>query len=107
LAEVQCWGQNWYGGLGIGAAGFDQNVGDEPDEVGGTYTDLGFDPLGTWYSTIAIGTGAYHTCAGVHDGNLKCWGLNDHGQLGHGDTANIGDEFGETGDGIPIVNVGN
>jgi hypothetical protein len=37
---------------------------------------------------------------------LKCWGLNDHGQLGLGDTEVRGDGPGEMGDALPAVELG-
>ena len=45
---------------------------------------------------VAIGMGptAEHVCA-VRDGQLRCWGRNDLGQLGQGNTANFGDEADE------------
>ncbi len=39
-------------------------------------------------SAIAIATGDYHTCAIVAGGGVKCWGLNDYGQLGIGINTN-------------------
>ena len=34
---------------------------------------------------ISVGS-AHHTCALLFDYSLKCWGWNNHGQLGLGDT---------------------
>jgi hypothetical protein len=39
-------------------------------------------------------------------GALKCWGWNDVGQLGIGDTQNRGDEAGEMGVALPAVDLG-
>jgi alpha-tubulin suppressor-like RCC1 family protein len=33
-------------------------------------------------------TGAYHACVVLETGDMKCWGLNNHGQIGDGTTIN-------------------
>ena len=86
-ASVKCWGRNDHGQLGLG------------DTVarGARASDMGdalpIVPLGA--PVRAIAAGANHTCALLDGGQVKCWGLNDTGQLGQGSTADVGDQSGE------------
>lgn len=43
----------------------------------------------------SIAAGAHHSCALLQTGAVKCWGLNDTGQLGQGNVNNVGDAAGE------------
>lgn len=52
-----------------------------------------------------VGTGA-STCALFDIGKIKCWGDNTYGTLGYGDTNNRGDNAGEMGASLPIVDLG-
>ena len=36
----------------------------------------------------ALAVGAFHACALVQDGSVRCWGLNDWGQVGDGTRTN-------------------
>lgn len=69
---VECWGNNDHGQLGRTTPG--DNRSSSPAPV----TDL--------TGATAITVGENHTCALLTDGTVKCWGLNDHGQLGDGST---------------------
>ncbi|HMJ15180.1 MAG TPA: choice-of-anchor D domain-containing protein [Polyangiaceae bacterium] len=40
----------------------------------------------------ALYGGGYATCARLESGNVRCWGPNDRGQLGYGDTQVVGDD---------------
>jgi alpha-tubulin suppressor-like RCC1 family protein len=69
-----CWGLNSSGELGIGS----NTQQDRPQRV--------TVPASTGWTVLA--TGARSTCA-THTGHaLFCWGWNNHGQLGLGDTTN-------------------
>ena len=50
--------------------------------------------------------GSTYSCAILYGGVIKCWGVNNHGQLGLGDTAYRGDGPGEMGDDLPVVDLG-
>ncbi|MGI8413608.1 MAG: hypothetical protein ACR2QA_14215 [Solirubrobacteraceae bacterium] len=39
-----------------------------------------------------LDAGAYHTCAILDDGSVRCWGYGASGQLGYGNTHNVGDD---------------
>lgn len=57
-----------------------------------------------------LAAGDYHTCALLAGGAIKCWGYNDRGQLGQGDTLERGRGTGldpGMGAALPPVNLGN
>jgi Raf kinase inhibitor-like YbhB/YbcL family protein len=67
---VKCWGNNSYGEVGDGTWGLTKL---SPVNVSG---------LGSGVTQISAG--GSHTCALLESGGVKCWGLNDYGQLGDG-----------------------
>lgn len=71
---VKCWGSNQYGQLGTGTVG---GMATTPQSV------VGGLPAGA----SAVTCGQYHTCALIN-GLTFCWGKNDFGQLGDGNTSN-------------------
>ncbi len=95
--SVKCWGWNVTGQLGLGDTG---DRGEAPGEMGDSLPAVS---LGAGRTVVAVTTGIYHTCARLDDGTLKCWGINDKGQLGLGDTQTRGDGAGEMGDSLPAV----
>jgi alpha-tubulin suppressor-like RCC1 family protein len=98
--SVKCWGANDFGQLGQGDTA---NRGDEFGEMG---DDLRAVALGAGRTAIAVAAGEDHSCALLDDRSVKCWGLNDFGQLGRGATEDLGDEVGEMGDNLPAVDLG-
>ncbi len=99
-ATVKCWGQNSYGQLGRGNT---TQVGSAANQMGNTLTPIN---LGTGRTATAIYAFGYHSCAKLDDLTVKCWGRNNSGQLGQGDTNNRGDNGNEMGDFLLAINVG-
>ncbi len=46
-------------------------------------------PKPTGSTAIVVAAGGHHTCVVLNSGALKCWGANDRGQLGIGDTTDV------------------
>lgn len=98
--SVKCWGWNTSGQLGLGDTAI---RGDQPGEMG---TNLPAVSLGTGRTARMVTAGVEHSCALLDNGTVKCWGDNSLGQLGLGDTADRGDQPGEMGDALPVVDLG-
>ena len=67
---VRCWGSNNNGQLGDGSS---------TDRSTPPSSDVN---LGSGYTAIGISSGGGHTCAMLHDGDMKCWGARGSGQVG-------------------------
>lgn len=83
---VKCWGWNRYGQLGSAT-----NLGNDSSNA----SPLEVQTLAS--GAIAIATGQQFTCAVTTAGVVKCWGINDSGQLGN--LANLGTE---NANGVPL-----
>jgi cysteine-rich repeat protein len=97
--SVKCWGLNRNGELGYGD---NEARGDDSNEMGDSLPAV---PLGTGRKAARIVAGGSHTCAILDDGSVKCWGGNNFGQLGLGDTNSRGDASDEMGDVLPEVSL--
>ena len=111
--RVKCWGKGDDGRLGyedLDGSGL-VHRGNNPGEMGDA---LPFVNLGTVDGTATgaplratrLFVGGRIGCALLDDGSLKCWGGNDAGQLGLGDTNNRGNAPGEMGNALPAVKLG-
>ena len=98
--SIKCWGGNTNGGAGYGTTGY---IGREPGEMG---DNLPVVDLGTGKTATAISSGGSDTCALLDDGTVKCWGYNKFGEFGYGHTNTLGDNPGEMGDNLPVVDLG-
>jgi alpha-tubulin suppressor-like RCC1 family protein len=72
--DLKCWGKGGRGQLGMG---INYNL----DAPSSTAIDLG-----AGRTAIAVSAGEDHTCAILDNGELKCWGRDNYGQLGDGGT---------------------
>jgi alpha-tubulin suppressor-like RCC1 family protein len=69
---IVCWGSNRFGQLG--------------DNDSSTTPVATPQPVQGIVDAVAIAAGAFHTCAVLVAGTVRCWGANDSGQLGDGTT---------------------
>jgi alpha-tubulin suppressor-like RCC1 family protein len=90
--QVTCWGFGYDGQLGYGNR---NNVGDGgADQSPGA---AGAVNLGPGHTALAISAGTTHTCAIVDEHSVPdvhsvyCWGTGTVGELGYGNTNNVGD----------------
>jgi len=101
--RIKCWGGNYWGELGVG----------DQSHRGTSATHMGdalpYVDLGDGARALQLASGGFHTCAlleprsngGKH--RAKCWGANEWGQLGYGDTAARGQTASSMGEHLPDV----
>ena len=95
--SLYCWGENDYGQLGL----------EHTDTMGYMTTqpvDVEVD-LGSNLAAKTVELGRYHTCSLLDNDDIKCWGRNNHGQLGQGDISARGDEADEMGDHLAVIDL--
>lgn len=97
---IRCWGSGFSGQLGYGNT---NSIGDNetPASAGNVPAlPIGLPP-GTQATALALG---FMSCALYETGDVLCWGPNSAGELGQGNTNQIGDnEFPAT---LPAIDLG-
>ena len=96
---VKCWGIGINGRLGQGSG---SDLGDKS----GSMAKLKAIDFGNGRTVRAIVTGNRHNCVLLDNNTVKCWGQGADGQLGSGNTDDLGDEPDEMGDKLPAVDLG-
>ena len=93
--DLKCWGYDAYGQLGDGGTNTNQG---SPVAVSGSNTWDSSTGLSSGsgsgssssssfaYANNKVATGIYHTCAILDNGDVKCWGRDQYGQMGDGGT---------------------
>ena len=71
--DAKCWGRDFFGQLGDGGSNTNTNA---PSSTAIN--------LGTGRTAVAVSAGQAHTCVILDNGDLKCWGYDNYGQLGDG-----------------------
>jgi len=84
--EVACWGAGAGGELGYGNTA---NIGDTKTPA---QNNVNGGIVAQGRPTVAVTAGGFFSCALLQGGTLDCWGLAADGQLGYGNTENIGDD---------------
>jgi alpha-tubulin suppressor-like RCC1 family protein len=82
--SVWCWGDNNYGQVGAGlAVTYDSSYCEANPEIEDCYPDVsnnGFSTpqqvAGLGDAAVELSAGAYHACARLQNGAIKCWGSN-------------------------------
>jgi cysteine-rich repeat protein len=67
-------------------------VGVEECDDGNTSSDDGCDAQCKREFVTQVAAGGLHTCVLINNGKVRCWGNGANGQLGYGNTENIGDD---------------
>lgn len=97
---LKCWGNNDNGQLGLG----------DTTLRGPHAADLGeglpYVYLGTGRTVQQVGLGNMFGCALLDNRAVKCWGVNNLGQIGLGDASQRGSDPGQMGDALPAVSLG-
>ena len=90
-AGLHCWGDNSSGQLGY--PDLTPNRGGTPQSIPANTSSVPLVDFGGGLTPVSISMGAAHTCAVLSDGELRCWGWNNKGQLGFGFSSSLPTDF--------------
>ena len=83
--DVRCWGAQTFGPV----LGSPESAG---PRIGGNEEPTSIAPISLGGKATAIASGNFSSCAILENGSVRCWGDNSQGQLGYGNTDDIGDD---------------
>ncbi len=92
--DIRCFGSAGAGALGYGNK---NHIGDDETPASAGNVNVG-------RMALQVSAGPYHTCAVLDNLRVRCWGRNEHWQLGRAEPATIGDD--EAPVSIDFVDVG-
>lgn len=104
--EIKCWGTNAMGELGYGDT---MTRGTSPGSMGDSLARVPLwdeAPPGLTHAIKKLASSPTHSCALLENGMVKCWGPNDYGQLGQGNTSIIGNNLAQMNNNLPPVDLG-
>jgi alpha-tubulin suppressor-like RCC1 family protein len=97
--SVKCWGYGGYGALGYGDL---LDRGGKPGQMGEALPSVDF---GADQPVLDLASSWYDTCVQLGQG-VKCWGNNQMGQLGRGDTIDRGGRVAQMGELLGYTDLG-
>jgi hypothetical protein len=83
--DVRCWGAQTFGPV----LGSPESGG---QRIGGSEEPTSIAPISLGGKATAIASGNFSSCAILENGSMRCWGDNGQGQLGYGNTDDVGDD---------------
>ncbi len=97
--QVKCWGNNESNGNG-------QDLGNLGDNLGEMGNNLNIINLGSSRTAQKLTGGQRNFCALLDNAGVKCWGGNNHYQLGQPGVGSLGTSPSNMGDNLPYVDFG-
>lgn len=80
-----CWGRNDEGQLGTGNFGTETCTGVGCEQGAVQVRQASWPGSAALFNAVWVGGGLGHSCTMQRSGQLRCWGRDEHGQIGNGD----------------------